>query len=215
MKSHRMNYLYMNLAIVLILGLAALIGILIGIGNSEHHPNPVIATKSVGEASVRAGGLPSAPIGGSGGAINLKTLSISPGAGWKVLGKSCCEVLLGDPRKIGILGALSVPGVKSPQNFVQALVNRIAKRATNAKICGKIGNVTIPNGPRGIAVPICYTIVPQNGQSLPVFTLLLIGGVGQVGVELEVTTPDSENAFKVFVGEAKPVISTVRWKLLT
>jgi|SRR5581483_8803698 len=210
---HRLNPYLLPLGIFLLLGCAALVGILLAVGNSKPKP-PAVPTSA--QLQTHSGGLPTVPGGSSSGGsagVSNQTVAVSPGAGWKVAAKDSFHIVLLDPRKIGILefesGPLSKPNLVQ---YAQGLVNGTLNKTTGGKICGKIVAVKVPNGPKGIGIPLCYNIVPQNGQAIPVVTVLLVGLSGRVGVAIHYTS--TPNAFKTFAAEAGSVVSTVRWKLL-
>jgi uncharacterized membrane protein len=201
-----MNYWYLNLAIGLLLGLAALIGILLGIGNSNSHPT----FKSSAPANVRT----LTSVQSAQALIRNATVAVSPGAGWKLIRKTNIEINLGWGAGPGILGFLS-GNHTNPQQFIQLLLQRIAKSSPDAKVCGKPQNANVPHAGRGVAIPVCYTIVPQNGQAIRVFTILLVSGRADVGVQIELTSVDNQNVWNAFARAATPVMNTVQWLLLS
>ena len=219
MAADRLNRLLLNFAIVVILAGAAVVGILLAVGNSENefHPSsPTVTTQ--GQLSASASGNPLPTIGGgTSGGVQTKTIAVSPGSGWKIKGKGTFFVDLLDPKQLGILGFESGP-LKNPNlvNYANSIIDDYLKGTTGGKVCGTVNKGNVVNGPPGIGIPLCYTIVPQSGKAIKVFTILLVGVGGKgIGTVIAYTTVDSESVINTFLGESAPVARTVRWKLLS
>jgi len=84
----------------------------------------------------------------------------------------------------------------------------------NPSICGKASAVTLPNGPKGVFVPVCYTIVPTNGQAFQAYAGVLVGLSGSVGMAIRWVTPASASVYNAFLKETGAFLGSVHWKLL-
>ena len=82
------------------------------------------------------------------------------------------------------------------------------------KICGKVVQGRVPNGPPGLIVPLCFTIVPQQGKAVQLFAIVAAGVSGRVGVDIRYTTLANTQVANFFLKEASAVTRTVSWKLL-
>jgi hypothetical protein len=154
--------------------------------------------------------------GGGTGSVQNTTVAVSPPPGWTVVNKDSFHLVLEDPGKNGLLG-LESGGFKSQITltaYAQSLVNGILQGTTGAKICGKTGNIQLPNGPKGLFIPLCYTLVPTNGQAVQLYTGLLVGLSGNIGMAVKWITPANDTIFQKFVSESGNVLNTVHWKLL-
>jgi hypothetical protein len=216
---HRLHWRVLGAAIGLGLAVGGVIGVLLAIGNSKPKPPDTSGVGTNAATSVKGSGLghlPGFAGGGSDGSVQTRTLSLTPAQGWAVAHEDSVSVFLSDPAKKGLLGLESstLNGSPTTVSYAQSLASVVAKGSTNAKICGKVQAAQIPNGPRGVLVPICYTIVPQNGRAIQLYQLLLAAVSGQVGVAVRLITPADAATLKMFVGEAGPVVATVQWKLL-
>jgi hypothetical protein len=218
----RLHWRVLGAAIGLALVVVGVIGVLLAIGNSKPKPPPTSGLGTNAAQSAKGSGLGHLPGfggggGGTDGSVQTKTLSLTPAQGWAVVHKDNFSVFLSDPAKKGLLGLESgtLGGSPTTVSYAQSLANAIAKGSTNAKICGKVQAAQIPNGPRGLLVPICYTLVPQNGRAIQLYQIILAAVAGKVGVAVRLITPANGATLKAFVGESGPVVTTVHWKLLT
>ncbi len=224
MRVHRLDWRVAGLAIGILLAVAGVIGILLAIGNSAPKPPSTSGIAPVSAHAATGGpglghlpGFGSTGGGGASGTVQTKTLAVTPTRGWGVVHKDTFSVFLSDPARKGLLGLESGSFTRPPSTiaYAQSLANAIVKGSTNAKICGKVSAAQVPNGPRGVIVPLCYTIVPQNGRAVQLYTILIAGVAGNVGTAIRLITVADGATLKAFVGEAAPVVSTVHWKLLT
>jgi hypothetical protein len=235
---HRLNGRALALAIGFGLVIAALIGILLAIGNSKPQP-PSLAGGTQKGVLARAATPPPLlggnPLGGGGGgaggggggggtggggatgSLTIGTISLSPPRGWTLTQKNNISLTLEDPGKNGLLGLLSgtLQGTPTTVQFAQSLVNSIFQGTTNASICGKVTNGPVPNGPQGIVVPLCYTIVPQNGQALQLYTILVVAVSARLGMVVKFVTPAQTSILNAFLSESNAVLPTIKWRLLT
>ena len=237
---HRLRGPVLALAIGFGLVIAAVIGILLAVGNSNPQP-PSIAGSSQKGVLERAASPPPLlggnPLGGGGGgagggtggggggtggggatgSLTVGTISLSPPRGWTLTQRNNISVTLEDPGRNGLLGLLSgtLQGSPTTVQFAQSLVNSIFQGTTNASVCGKVTNGPVPNGPQGIVVPLCYTIVPQNGQALQLYTILVVAVSGRLGMVVKFITPAQTAVLNAFLSESNAVLPTIKWRLLT
>jgi hypothetical protein len=233
---HRLPGRVLALAIGFGLLIAALVGILLAVGNSKPQPPSLTGSIQNGVLARAASAPPllgSNPLGGGGGGANgggggtgggggatgslsVATISLSPPRGWTVTQKNNISLTLEDPAKSGVLGLLSgtLKG-QTTSSFAQSLVESIFQGTTNPDICGTITNGAVPNGPQGVVVPLCYTVVPQNGQAVQLYTLLVVAVSGNLGMVVKFVTPAQSSVLKAFINESSPLLSTIRWRLLT
>ena len=231
---HRLHGRVLALALGFALGIAALIGILLAIGNSNPQPPslaggtqkgvlaravtppPLLNGNPLGGGGGRTGGGGGGG-GGPAGSLTNGTISLSPPHGWTVTQENNISFTLEDPGRNGLLGLLSgtLQGSPTAVQFAQSLVNSIFQGTTNASICGKVTTGPVPNGPQGIVVPLCYTIVPQNGQALQLYTILVVAVSARLGMVVKFVTPAQTSILRAFLSETNAVLPTVRWRLLT
>jgi hypothetical protein len=154
---------------------------------------------------------------GSSGSVTVATISVSPPSGWTVLQKNHVSLTFRDPAKHGLVGLLSgtLSGSPTATQFGQSLVNATVKGTTNAKICGKVAKGPVPNGPQGLIIPLCYTIVPQNGQALQVYEILVAAVSGDLGMSVKFITPAQNSILKALLTESNALLPSVKWRLLT
>jgi hypothetical protein len=238
---HRLHGRVLALAIALGLAVAALIGIVLAIGNSKPQPpsltghteNGVMSRAATappllggnplggggGGATGGGGGGGGGGTGGSGasGSLTVDTISLSPPKGWTVSQKNNTSVTLEDPDKQGLLGLLSgtLTGAPTAVQFAQSIVNATLQGTTDASVCGKVTKGPVPNGPSGYVVPLCYTIVPQNGQALQLYTIVIVAVSKNIGMVVKFITPANSTILNSFLSESNSVLPTVKWRLLT
>jgi len=230
---HRLHGRTLALAIGLALALAAIVGIVLAIGNAPPRPPELPgATRQNGPLALAAAAPPllagalggragaaGGPAGGPGGAgsVTTGTIALSPPGGWVVLQTTRMSVALEDPRRLGLLVLLSgaLSGSPSEDRFAQSLVNSTTQGTTDARICGTITTTTVPNGPEGLLVPLCYTLVPQNGKALQLYAIIFAGVSGKVGTVVRLVTPARPSTLEAFAEESAPLLSTVQWRLLS
>jgi hypothetical protein len=206
-NDQRTNWLILNVAIISILAIAALVGILLAVGNKEFKPPTVTGTQSRTLTAVNATAV-------AAGIVENATIRVNTGPNFKVFGKNNTQI--GLVANTGLLEFLSgtVPAGTTSVQWANAFVNFIAKRATNAKVCGKIVAGRVPNGPPGFIVPLCYTLVSQGRPAVPAVSIIWTGLGGRVGTGVTMTTNANNTALQKHLRVSGPVMGTVRWKLL-
>ncbi len=208
---HRLHWRVLGLTLAIALGLAALVGLLLAVGNSKPPP-PTLTSATRNGLLMRAQSGPpllGGALGGggstaSGSSVSTGTVGLNPPSGWAVEQRGPTFITLADPRKLGLLVVLSgtVNGSPSQVQFVQSLVNSTIQGTTNAKICGKIAAGRVPNGPEGLVVPLCYTLVPQNGRALDLYTIIIAALSGKVGTVVKLITPAQLPVLRAFAQES-------------
>ena len=242
MMGQRLHWRTVAAVSAVLLAIAALIVILIDNGNHKPAPpaTPVqqpASARQTASATIAEGGFPTVKGGGgggttggggtggggggtggggAGGSVQNTTIAISPSAGWKVVGKDDFHLYLTDPGEHGLLGLESggLKGSVSLTQYVQAVLTETVKGGQNPSICGKAQAVTLPNGPKGVYVPVCYTIVPTNGQAFQAYAGVLVGLSGHVGMAIKWITPASASIFNAFLKETGQFLGSLHWKLL-
>jgi hypothetical protein len=234
-NAHRLHGRVLALAIALGLAVAALIGIVLAIGNSKPQPPsltghtkngvmsraatapPLLGGNPLGGGGGGTGGGGTGGGGGATGTLTINTISLSPPTGWTVSQKNNISVTLEDPDKQGLLGLLSgtLTGAPTAVQFAQTIVNATLQGTTNASVCGKVTKGPVPNGPSGYVVPLCYTIVPQNGQALQLYTIVVVAVSKNVGMVVKFITPANSTILNSFLSESNSLLPTVKWRLLT
>src|SRR5438552_13035494 len=105
LQAHRVNWYLLAAGILLLLAIAAVVGILLAIGNHNQQV-PTVTVAAQAQASVAAAGAQGATVNSLAavGSVENATIAVSPGPGWKVAGKSNTFIQLIAPRGIGLLG---------------------------------------------------------------------------------------------------------------
>jgi hypothetical protein len=192
--------------IALILVAAAVVGILLGIGNSEPQPSLLTGT-AAGKARTTAAAA-------AGGRVENRSIAINLTSGWS--GKKTNYSLdLLSPSHAGELVLTSAGGYNgSDIELLQALLNKVAKAAAAYKLCFKPAAARLPNGPPGHRIGICYKLVPQAGAAGVFLELDYAAAAGGVGFVMQaITSATNGPQQKAFAGELHPVVPTIRWKL--
>ena len=213
-STRRLTWHLLAFGVVLILGAGLVAGILLAVGNSE--PNSFTGPTSTGARSGTASsGFPTLPkYGGSGGgSISNNTISVTPPGGWKLESKTNVSMDFLSPRSYGDFFLQSGTFHGSQSQFMQSRINDIVKGTTKPHFCGKDVPLYVFNGPKGEMLPICFTIIPQNGQAYEVVVFETVSVTGGVAYEEQPATVASQSQVSKFLSQVNTFGRTIHWKL--
>jgi hypothetical protein len=209
---------------VIIAGVVALVVLMAGCGTAL----AVIGSRTSVSVSGTVGDLPSptpatspspvaspttVPTGPS--AVSNDGVSLTLPLGWTVEDKDNEEIVVMDPDTQGDVEVAS--GTQSPaataQENLTELTNELKNKYPDTRTCSgtKASNTTF-SGARGISSTICFTLT-SGTQSLPAAASIFIGANGSGSVFYLVLVLTSQSNLTHYLTVAKPVLSSVHWKL--
>ena len=99
--------------------------------------------------------------------------------------------------------------------FQQEVNNRLQKYP-DTRICKQPTSATVPNGPPGEEMAVCFTVTPQNGPAVPYvdFDFAGLAGGDPLLVENDIYAPRTISG-QALANEVGPLLQSVRWPQLT
>lgn len=209
---------------VIIAGVVALVVLMAGCGTAL----AVIGSRTSVSVSGTVGDLPSptpatspspvaspttVPTGPS--TVSNDGVSLTLPLGWTVEDKDSEEIVVMDPDTQGdveVASGASSPAASAQENLTE-IINELKNKYPDTRTCSgtKAANTTF-SGVHGISSTVCFTLT-SGTQSLPAAASIFIGANSSGSVFYLVLVLTSQSNLTHYLTVAKPVLSSVHWKL--
>jgi hypothetical protein len=205
-KGERLGSIAVAALTAVLLAGALVAGVLLAIGNSGR-----VSTASVSLRAAPSGA------GASSGSVSTSTFSVTPPGGWDIVHRSTIGLDIA-PRSEDALLHFESSRLKNPltsTQLLEAVTSEILQKNPDTKVCSEPATGRVPNGPPGVGVGLCFTVVPQQGMAVRVVQVIVLGTTARpsAAYDIELVERNDKKSINRFNKVAVPVIRTVHWKL--
>lgn len=159
---------------------------------------------------------PSTGTGGGAQTISVDYIEITVPNDWEVLEKDATFISLHVPAGGQLfLSSGKVDPATTAAKLLQDAVDTRKAKFPDVKVCIEEADSTLPNGPPGRAVGLCYTAQTQSGETYAATVFLNYGVTdgGTTAYLLKVYAPDE--TWDAVVDQVLAVFDSIKWTLYT
>ncbi|HEX4813918.1 MAG TPA: hypothetical protein VFV66_14325 [Nonomuraea sp.] len=155
-----------------------------------------------------------APNPGGTQVVDVEYISITVPAAWEIDGVEPTYIsLLTEAGGIFSMESGYIDGTTTPEDILQRQIEKRQAAVPDLEICRPEQDSTLPNGPAGRSVMLCFTAQTSSGQTFPA-TVYLQAGVsdgGEVIYLLKIFA--SDDSWDAVIDEIVPTLDSLQWKL--